>query len=317
MRIVAICFITVALIVGVGAVCAAKAQSPVKLRLVQRGQPVATIVLAAHPTRAAQLAAAELQYHLQKITGAILPIVSDEAEVEGTRILVGESATTKALGLRNADFQPQEYLIRFRPGLLVLMGRDKEDRPTDFDYSSAESFPDFFDEQGTCYAAYDFLERFCQVRWYLPTELGLVYPRNRALVVTGTDVRRAPAMKYRWVDPQLQFPADLCGDTVAGPEPIAALSWREQMLWMHRHRMGGEPYALDHSLSGYYDRFPVSHPEYFAQGGAEDRPGQLCYSNPGLISQVAQDARDYFDGKGLQSGAVGMGDYFAVVPISL
>ena len=65
MRMLATCFITVALILTVGAVSSAKAPSPVKLRLVERGQPAATIVLAAHPTRAAQLAATELQYHLR------------------------------------------------------------------------------------------------------------------------------------------------------------------------------------------------------------------------------------------------------------
>ena len=39
----------------------------------------------------------------------------------------------------------------------------------------------------------------------------------------------------------------------------------------------------------------------------------MCYSNPGLIRQVVQDARDYFDGKGAKPGAVAVGDYFAVV----
>jgi len=47
------------------------------LTLVQDGQPTAAIVLAAEPTRAAQFAAAELQYHLRKMTGATVPMVTD------------------------------------------------------------------------------------------------------------------------------------------------------------------------------------------------------------------------------------------------
>ena len=42
---------------------------------------------------------------------------------------------------------------------------------------------------------------------------------------------------------------------------------------------------------------------------------QLCYSNPDVIAQVVQDARDYFDGKGLKPGSLAMGDHFAVVPM--
>lgn len=154
--------------------------------LVRDGTPAATIVVAKEPTRSAQLAAAELQYHIRKISGATLPIVDDGQAVAGNRVLVGESQATKNLGLTSDDFAPQEYLIRFQPDTLVLLGRDKPDRAK-FDYTDAKTFPDFFDGQGTCYAVYDFLERYCQVHWYLPTELGLVYPKVETLHVSGAD----------------------------------------------------------------------------------------------------------------------------------
>ncbi len=121
------------------------------LTLVRDQQPMAAIVLAQKPTRAARLAAHELQYHVALITGAKLPLVPDDAPVQGVRILVGESAATQALGLRNDDFRPQEYLISLRPNLLVLMGRDQDDRQA-FDYANHQTFPDVFDAQATCYA---------------------------------------------------------------------------------------------------------------------------------------------------------------------
>ncbi len=95
--------------------------------LVQRGEPTCSIVIAENPSPAARLAAPELQFHLLRISGAQIPIGSHEAEVEGRRILVGESAATREFGLRGQDFPPQEYLVAFRPETVTLMGRDWED----------------------------------------------------------------------------------------------------------------------------------------------------------------------------------------------
>jgi hypothetical protein len=284
----------------------------VRLDLARDGTPAATIVLAKEPTRSAQLAAAELQYHIRRISGATLPIVDDGHAVGGNQVLVGESQATRNLGLTSADFAPQEYLIRFQPGALVLLGRDKPDRAR-FDYGDAKTFPDVLDEQSTCYAVYDFLERHCQVRWYLPTELGLVCPKAATLTVSGADIRRSPHMKYRSVA-DYPFPADLCGDTVYGPNPQPALPRREQLIFYHRHRLGGDKYKCNHSLYGYYDRFLSTHREWFAQG-YDGRPPQMCYTNPEFVKQVIQDARDHFDGKPAQPGEVSCEDSFAVVPM--
>lgn len=95
-----------------------------RFALARNGQPVATIVLAAKPTPSAAFAAKELREHVRRISGAVLPIMRDDEAVTGPRVLVGESQATRALGLRDRDFATQEYLIRFAPDTLVLMGRD-------------------------------------------------------------------------------------------------------------------------------------------------------------------------------------------------
>ncbi len=299
---------------------------PTEPVLVRDGTPLASVVIAKHAAKSARLAASELQYHIQKITGATLPIVADDQPVMGLRILVGESQATRTLKLRSEDFQQQEYLIKFLPDTLILIGCDKPDLGK-FDYADASTYPALFDDQSTCYAVYDFLERYANVRWYLPTELGLCCPTTKTLQVSGNDVRRSPAMKHRDAHIMYQIPADLCGDTVKGSKQPPNLAWREQLLFALRHRLGGTlRYAANHSFEGYYDRFwkegdvkpspafEQFHPEYFAQG-YKGTPPQLCYTNPGLIRQVVQDARDYFDGKGVKHRAVAEGDYFAVVPM--
>jgi len=283
------------------------------LTLVRDGEAVAGIVLAESPTVAAQFAAAELRYHLQKMTGATVAIVADSDPAPEVAILVGESAATRALGLTSDDFAPQEYLIGFRPGALVLMGRDADDRGA-MDYQNPATFPGDFDEQGTVYAVYDFLERFCDVRWYLPTELGEVTPARDTLTVGGEDVRRRPAMTYRYVYRSESMPADLIGDTIEHEEGYPSLNARDARLYVRRMRQGGERYAANHSFYGYYARFLDEHPEWFAQG-YEGRPPQMCFTSQGFIDQVIADAREYFDTGHAYPGARAEGDFFALVPM--
>jgi hypothetical protein len=293
--------IRLASVVALAAPVHASAASASTFCLARDGKPAATIVVAAKPTTAASFAAVELQEHVRTITSATLPIATDALKVTGPRILVGESEATKKLKL-GAKFKPQEYLIRFLPDTLVLMGRDE---PLDNDVGrSAAKPPGFFEDRGSLDAVYDFLERFCEVRWYAPAEIGLVCPSLPTLVVCGSDIHRAPAMVYRWITPTpLYLPA--------APEEVPA---RELQLWKLRMRLGGQPTAVNHSFIGYYDRFLKGHPDWFAQGYS-GRPPQMCYTNPEFIRQVIQDARDYFDGKGAQKGAAAMGDVFGLVPM--
>jgi hypothetical protein len=164
--------------------------------------------------------------------------------------------------------------------------------------------PGLYGENGTLYAVYDFLERFCQVRWYAPGEIGLVCPKTPTLVVREKDIQRAPAMIHRWITPCALYM----------PGPPQAVPEREATLWKLRMRIGGQAFWVCHSFEGYYDRFLKSHPEWFAQGYS-GRPPQMCYTNPEFIAQVVQDARDYFDGRGAKAGATAMGDVFGLVPM--
>ncbi|HEX72129.1 MAG TPA: DUF4838 domain-containing protein [Candidatus Hydrogenedentes bacterium] len=303
--------------------------------LAKDGRPACAIVVSANPTPAARLAALELQWHIMKITGAELPIRTDNEPVAGPRVLVGESAATRALGYKGADFAPQEYLVAFRPDALILIGRDWEDteanraefgRPMScgdtleatrhrIDYwatvghperSAGEmELPGVYDDQGTCYAVYHFLEHFCNVRWYGPNETGVILPSQSTLTVSGADVRRSPALKYRdalwsgnWPFMQGQW----------GPTTRA-----EVHLFWRRLRLGGEKWAGNHTFHPRTIQAVFTNPEYQAQGPG--RGTQLCYSNPILVEQVAQMARDFFDGKeNPPAGWKAVGDYFAIVP---
>jgi hypothetical protein len=112
------------LVCALSAWALASAAGAAEFPLVRDGRPAATIVIAERPTTAAAFAAAELQYHIRKITGARVPIESERADPPGPRILVGPSEAARRLGIPGRALGPQEYLIRFLPGTLVLLGKD-------------------------------------------------------------------------------------------------------------------------------------------------------------------------------------------------
>ncbi|HOX37604.1 MAG TPA: DUF4838 domain-containing protein [Candidatus Brocadiia bacterium] len=305
------------------------------LTLVRDGAPAASIITARNPTPSARLAALEIQFHLMRITGAELPIRTDAENVSGTRILVGDSDAALKLGFKGMDFAPQEYLVAFRPDCVILIGRDWQDTEANrkeqgrtttdeslqdlrhrIDYWKAVGLPDrsagemelpgIHDDQGTCYAAYDFLERVCGVRWYGPSDINIVFPDKKTLQVAGADVRRSPALKHR---------SALAG----GSWPFMRGQWgdytRDQVcLYWRRMKMGGERWAGNHTIHRSTIQNVLNDPEYQAQNPA-GKGSQLCYTNEKLVARVAQMARDYFDGKGeLPVGWKAMGDYFAIVP---
>lgn len=303
--------------------------------LVGQGAPACSIVLAEVPRPAARLASLELQHHILKISGAEIPIRTDAETVAGRRILVGESAATRNLGLCGADFAPQDYLIGYRPDTLILIGRDWEDTEANrrvqgrtttgetlqqlrhkIDYWKTVGRPErsvglielpgIYDDQGTCLAVYDFLERIGGVRWYGPGESNTVAPGRPTLTTDGREVRRSPALKHR-------------SALVSGSWPFLCAQWggftREQ-LYLHwrRMRQGGERWAGNHTFHPRTIKAVFNDPEYQCQN-PRGRGSQLCYSHPKLIQQVAQMARDYFDGRGeLPEGWKALGNYFALVP---
>jgi hypothetical protein len=483
----------------------AQGAGPTEFALVRDGEPAATIVLAETPSTSAEFAAAELQHHIWKITGAELPVVHEPERVSGPRVLVGEGEATRALGLKSRDFADQEYLVRFAPDALILIGRDASPSANETDdtlptwiegrfgkalrfdgigngisvgdcgfddevgsmecwvrlsaevqdgegtllrldgggpwtyhilrriantskvgyftydgeqvrgVASAEldkgwhhvlathhlqagvaelfvdgikqgsteyrkttckgaslnigglrrnsefgnslhgdldevrisrtvrspdtdgaggpyepdegttflvhldegrgrprlgtgfpggyQMPDFFDANGTLYAVYDFLERYCGVRWYAPGDVGTVLPTTKTLIARGSELRRKPAMRHRWITPTPFYM----------PTSEDVLPRTDVDLWKLRMRIGGEAFWTCHSFGGYYERFGEAHPEFFAKG-YDGRSPQMCYTEPGLIQQVVQDARDYFDGKGSQPGSTNRGPYFGIVP---
>ncbi len=323
------CLAVLALLVSGSAI----AEAP-EITLVRDGEPACVIVTAKDPAPAARLAALELQRHLLKMTGAEVPIQQGAEEAHGARILVGDSPAVAELGIRVPDLAPQEYLIAFRPGAVVLAGRDWQDTEANrnedgrtttgetlaslrhrIDYWKAVGIPErsvgeielpgLYDPQGTCYAVYDFLERCCGVRWYGPAAINQVIPEASDVRVSGEDIRRAPALKHRSAMSRGSWPF-LRGQW--GPHSDA-----EVFLYWRRMRLGGERWAGNHTIHRQTIQEVLNDPAYQAEGPARGK--NLCYTSEKLVQDVAELARNFFDGRApLPPGFKAMGDYYALVP---
>ena len=293
------------------------------------------------------LASAELQYFIQQTTGIHVPIIPNPIEGEKHRyIYVGNNPFMEE-ALKGKDFDEQEYLIDVTSERVLLAGKDSEKEPeyvlndgrdnnglspeqdrVQIDYQKATNskevpaslvLPSVYDAQGTCYAVYDFIEQFLGVRFYGPHPENIHIPSAKKIRIEPQTIRRSPALKYRY------------GTYSFGWPMMKEQYWNADndmiQLFVRRMRMGGRRWAANHAFTGYQDRFlkknpqrpelfEAYHPEYFAKGrdgGSSER--QFCYTNPGFIKQVAQDAIHYFKGKGTIAEQIALGDYFAVVPL--
>ena len=276
-----------------------------RVALAADGKALASIVVSASAGKVERFAAEELKTHLDAITGADFPIVTDDTPVRSPEIRVGASERTEG---RFADFQRQEYAVSVTAEAVDLLGLDRK--------YPGKGMPGLYDLQGTLYAVYDFLERDCGVRWLNPTDHGTWMPKEPSLSVPVGARRQKPAFKMRGgagidVRKPLLWKTKSEGERIynefafasVGADP-AKMNVR-QRLFLLRHRAGGELVFANHSLYGWYERFwekvndhfEGHHPEYFAKD-QPGIPGQLCYSDPRTVAQAIKDARDYFDNGG-------------------
>lgn len=286
------------------------------VELVRDGQPRATILLEENPTISAQLAAHELQYHLQKMSGATLPIVREPATVKGTVVLVGESRASKARGYNNADFGQSEYLVKAQGDQLILLGRDyglywplaghrgKLNYHGDMHKELGYSEVWMNQPLGSCHAVHTFLERVLGVRWYLPTELGEVIPQRKTVTVANINLRRTVAAPYRRFYPWA-INKKLYYDDWDATHWNRADHWdlRSGILyWVRNKHAGGPPIAANHSFNGWDRAFGEKHPEWFSPKDWEQMKtmryqGEVnpCLSQEGVFRANLGIIRGYFN----------------------
>lgn len=209
-------------------------------------------------------AATEFQHYIEKMSGARLPIVTDDQPVRGTVVLIGRSRLTDAIaGLkiptgRTKQLQEEGLVVWCDGDRLVLAGND------------TEPF------RGTRYAVCEMLHRL-GVRWFMPTEFGEVVPKMPTITVKAMNVRQRPdfALRTYWVS--------------------GSADTRAEMAWQIHNKMSPDMqnwYGVPGDGSVQYllpqDRID-EHPEWFALHPDGSRnPKMPCMTDPGIIQHMVE-----------------------------
>jgi hypothetical protein len=222
------------------------------------------------------------------VTGARLPIVTEEEDAEGTVISVGHTKLAAKAKIVQDDWKWDTARMIVRGDVLYLIGRDEitpdKDRP--IEAAAGESLYQVSDSgmpgaHGTCKAVVSFLEDFCGVRWFLPGPDGEYVPKQSTL--------SAPSSLDRVIVPQFAYSAGraLYG---AGTPASFANNFRTAI---RLRTYGGHSYYSWLPAKKYFK----DHPEYFAliNGERTAEGNHLCSSNPDVRKILIREIRKCFD----------------------
>ena len=219
------------------------------------GESEYSIVLCDNASISEQTAAKELQGYLQQISGALLPLVSNDELAEGGKhIFVGFNEEYAAeCGVEHPSDSDEGYTYRtIGDNIWIYGGKNR----------------------GTMYGVYSFLENEFGVRWYTVDYTKI--PTAKTWRVRELCHSEQPFIQYRFVQ---YFNADY-GDWQAHNKCNSA-------TWVAENEYGGlTAYWEGHTFRLFItaDEYFEEHPEYFSLREGERRPNeQVCLSNPEVL----------------------------------
>jgi len=261
--------------------------------LVRDGQATATVVVPDNALPVVTFAAEELVYHLQRATGAKLPIAKEsEKPTDGALVFIGGCQATVEAGIGTADLPPNGLILKLVGDRFFLVGDDSDGPPAWILHNNRTRV-------GTMFAVYEFLEKHLQARWLWPGELGEVIPHRTDIVVDAWDQTGAPAFIHtRWRDGGLAVAGTVGWSS--GRARSRFLS--EQGKWLRRNRFAmGVNMDMAHAFTGWWDRHKDDHLEYFNllpdgtrrsdpfyHGGASQLIS-MCVSEPGFHKAIVEN----------------------------
>ncbi len=272
------------IVLAVSMLCTAAAAE--KLLLVKDNRPNSAIVVPDRHLPAVAYAAAELQYHIKRASGAELPVVKESLAAEQKfphLIYIGECKATVARELNPRTMIPNSFIIKTLDSNLYIVGFDGSGQVLGA-YNNTRL--------GTLFGVYEFLEKQLQVKWLWPGELGEVIPAVNNISVGDWDQTSEPRYRHnRW----------RTQDMVEGwsSEEARKRYMTEQDVWLRRQRFVVDvPMNIHHAFTQFWKRFGESHPEYFnllPDGTRRPQPPasgdyvSMDVSNPALWQQIIED----------------------------
>jgi hypothetical protein len=256
------------------------------LTLVKDGQPASAIVIADEACEAARLGATELQYHLKKMSGAVVPIVPAAQAPDDpatARILVGRSPLTDAINMDPSALADEGYMIRTSGNALVILGDDGKD-------PAAALAGKMDDYHGTLMGVYGFLEDQLGCAWLWPGATGEHTPKMATIEVGDLDIVNSPALLRRHMRLVLKKMVPGLSTKLLGEDALSQLV-EDETTWYRRMRMGrsrSTPPVQGHAFTTWWEKYSDTKPEIFAmlpdgtRGflGKDPTRVKMCVANP-------------------------------------
>ncbi len=288
--------------------------------IVDDGEPGGVVVLADNPSPTALYAAEEFIHHVKLATGVALPVVAESEfpDEPSARIIIGLTASARALGLDHSQLGPDAFVLRREGDQVFVFGdEDREADPLDERNSAS----------GTLFGVYELLERYLGVRWLWPGETGTYVPSADYLAIGELDETVDPALRFRrfrwnrvedalgwrgasrepgWIDRDHEMRYSQEKERIAFSREGLRNYGRDLVVFLRRHRLGySEPKPqVGHYFGGWWQRYGEEHPQWFMlredgergprpdAGEFQTRHVAMCVSNSELHSYIVEEAWD-------------------------
>lgn len=256
------------LIIAAGLVCWSFSTAAARgLLMADNGRSAYRIVVGRAASPSEKHAAQELRTFLEQISGARLPVITDDEPVGAAEIILGDNAHLRAIGVE-VDFGglgDEGFVIRTAaPHLVIAGGR----------------------QRGTMYGVYTLLEDYLGCRWF-SSKVSRI-PRMKRVEVGDINQRQAPALEYR--EP---FSADaLDGDWAARNRMNSSAA---RLTEEHGGNIVYYPFVHTFYSLIPPEKYFAEHPEWFSEinGRRSSDQAQLCLTNEGLIQEAIKNVKQW------------------------
>ena len=283
-----------------------KIEKNVKHIFAENGKVYFGIVVPDDAGGPAKFAAEELANFLGKSLKAKIPVAKQRDPQWKHAIILGDSALSRKAGLNVSNLTRDGFLMKTVGNDVYIAGLDDKEVDTKALVSKNHFWLErpMMHQRGTVFGAYDFLERFAGIRFYLPVNLGIIVPERSKLEVPQVDIFDRPDCAVR--------------TTTAFGQMLHQKEWIDKGVTVRQYsnyasmrlRGGTRDIPCCHGLQqlGLRKRFAKTHPEYFAKNVKGKRlnmeyPGHLCFSS-GIVNEIIEDAKSALRGEPPQKRGV-------------
>ena len=239
----------------------------------------------------AKMAGKELQLLLGQVLSAKIPLRTTRSANTLHAIILGDSALSRKAGIKVDQLGRDAFYMKTIGKDIYILGRDDKEYDTEKLLTDRQWMKSpLMHQRATIFGAYDFLERFADVRFYFHGPIGTLIPRKASLKIPELDIFERPDNTVR----SYKIRRYKKEDWYLNSDPIY-----DGALVSLRMRSETRNIPNCHGLAnlGYVTRFGKSNPEFFAlkkdgtrsNTWAEQFPGQLCLSNPGFRDELLKD----------------------------